>query len=182
MPEDKTPALEDGPVGPSKTWLDILERLAKVFAIVAIPVVIPLALAIYSAKVQKGEQSETINRDYVQLAVSLLKEKKSDVDPDLRDWAVDLLASHSPTPFRPEVIQKLKSGDASLPAATNSTTRPGAEAVSPDGKLYAFANGIGGVEVVDTASRKSVLRFFSGLSTVTWQLKARDLFQMPQIH
>jgi WD40 repeat protein len=134
VPEDTTPILEDGPFGPSKSSLDTFERLAKIFAIVAIPVVIPIALAIYTAKVQKGSEDETLNRDYVQLAVSLLKEKKNDLDPGIRDWAVDLLAEHSPTKFKPEVIAALKSGNISLP---NSGPWPHLTALSPDRKLVA---------------------------------------------
>ena len=43
---------EDGSAGPRRSWLDTTERIAKIFAIVAIPVVIPVSLAIYSAKVE----------------------------------------------------------------------------------------------------------------------------------
>jgi hypothetical protein len=78
---------------------DIVERVGKLASIVAIPIVIPLALASYSAKVQQTSPKETINRDYVQLAVSILTQKKDDATVPLRDWAVDLLAEHSPTKF-----------------------------------------------------------------------------------
>jgi hypothetical protein len=78
-------------------------------------VVIPIALAFYSAKVQESTQRESINRDYVQLTVAILKEKRDDVDRDLRVWAVDLLAERSPTKFSPAVIRALKSGAVSLP-------------------------------------------------------------------
>jgi hypothetical protein len=89
---------------------DIVERVGKLASIVAIPIVIPLALASYSAKVQQTSPKETINRDYVQLAVSILTQKKDDATVPLRDWAVDLLAEHSPTKFKPEVVAALKSG------------------------------------------------------------------------
>jgi hypothetical protein len=150
MPEDTTPLFEDGPVGPPKTFLDILERIAKIFAIVAIPIVIPISLAVYSAKVQAGAQEETINRDYVQLAVSVLKEKKTDVDPGIRDWAVDLLAEHSPTKFKPQVIAALKSGEVSLPSPTFVRTR---EATSPDKKMIARADSLG-IQIIDTGTAK----------------------------
>jgi hypothetical protein len=97
-------------------WLDVTERIVKMVSLAAIPVVIPIALAIYSARVQQNSQRETIDRDYVQLAASVLEQKKTDVDPGLRDWAVDLLDQHSPTKFQPEVVAALKSGAVSLPS------------------------------------------------------------------
>jgi hypothetical protein len=91
-------------------WLDITERIGKLASIIAIPIVIPLALAFYSAKVQQNSQKETINRDYVQLAVSILTQKKEETNEALRNWAVDLLSEHSPTKFDPQVIAALKRG------------------------------------------------------------------------
>ena len=64
---------------------------------------------------QENAQKETINRDYVQLSVSILKEKKEDVNANLRDWAVDLLAEHSPTKMSADVVSALKTGAVSLP-------------------------------------------------------------------
>jgi hypothetical protein len=101
--------------GTRPTKLDFIEQIAKIFSLLAIPIIIPIALAIFSAKVQEGAQKEAINRDYVQLALSVLKEKKEDVNPGLRNWAADLLAEHSPTKFAPEVIADLKSGAVSFP-------------------------------------------------------------------
>jgi|HubBroStandDraft_2_1064218.scaffolds.fasta_scaffold32214_2 WD40 repeat protein len=152
MSEDPTLVPEDGPAGPPRSWLDTTERIAKVFAIVAIPTVIPIALAIYSAKVQSVSQTDALNRDYVQLAVSLLKEKNADVDPGIRDWAVDLLAEHSPTKFKPEVIAKLKSGAVSLPSPTSSITTRG---TSPDQKTSVLVDS-SGARVID--AQTGVLR------------------------
>jgi WD40 repeat protein len=124
---------EEHPQGPH--WLDITERIGKLASIIAIPIVIPLALAFYSAKVQQNSQKETINRDYVQLAVSILNQKKDNANEPLRNWAVDLLAEHSPTKFEPEVIAALKSGSISLPNASSNTIT----LISPDGRIVANA-------------------------------------------
>jgi WD40 repeat protein len=99
---------------------DYFERTAKIVALVAIPIVIPMALAIYSARTQQASQVETINRDYVQLAVSILKENKENMDSNLRDWAVTLLNEHSPTKFSTEVADGLKNGTLSFPDASES--------------------------------------------------------------
>jgi Anaphase-promoting complex subunit 4 WD40 domain len=124
-----------------QTKLDKAEQLAKIVGLVAIPIVIPLALAMYSARVQEAAQAETINRDYVQLALSILKEKKDVIDPGIRDWAVDLLAAKSPTQFKPEVIAGLKSGTISLPKPERI---PRGWVKSPDSKVVAVwdADGI----------------------------------------
>jgi hypothetical protein len=139
----------------SQTWLDITERIAKVTGIVAIPVVIPIALAIYSARVQDTAQKETLNRDYVQLAVSLLREKKDAVDTDIRDWAVDVLNEHSPTKMRPEVVTKLKSGTHPLPAAVSSLRVPEIIVSSPAKKVYVEATDVG-VEVHRLGTREKL--------------------------
>jgi WD40 repeat protein len=138
MPSEDTP-----PQSSAQTRLDVFERVTKILAIVAIPVVIPLALAFYSARVQEGAQKESINRDYVQLAVSILKEKRDDVNPSLRDWATDLLTEHSPTKFAPNVIQGLKSGALSFPGLLANETGRIISAISSDGKLVATSDGRG---------------------------------------
>src|SRR5258707_4684754 len=125
-PEESVPKSSGPP------WLEIVERVGKIASLVAIPIVIPLALASYSAKVQEGAQKESINRDYVQLAVSILKEKKDDVNPSLRDWATDLLTEHSPTKFEPNLIQGLKSGALSFPGPVATVTGPVISAISID--------------------------------------------------
>jgi WD40 repeat protein len=132
---------EDGPAKSGKSRLDTIEQIAKIFSIVAVPTVIPLAIAFYSAQLQEHAQKETINRDYVQLSVSILKEKKEDVDSELRDWAVSLLSDHSPTKFSPKVITGLKSGALLFPGVASGA--PSAfliAALSPDGRLLATAD------------------------------------------
>jgi hypothetical protein len=159
MPGNIDEGGELGPLvspGASQSKWDIAERIVKMVALVAIPIVVPLAIAYYSAQIQKGAQEQAINRDYVQLAVSLLKEKKNDLDPGLRDWAVDLLAQRSPTKFKPEVITALKNGDVSLPdAAISSITM---QLLSPDGRLLARANSLA-VQIIDVASEHKIRQF-----------------------
>src|ERR1700690_721720 len=145
MPEETsstqtpTSATQSGPV---PTKLDIIERISKIVSLAAIPIVIPIALAIFTAKIQQGAQKESINRDYVQLALSVLKEKKEDVTPGLRDWAVDLLDDHSPTKFAPEVVRGLKSGAVLFPDILGGLSSGGRMAtVSADRRLIAVSEG-----------------------------------------
>lgn len=131
----------------------IVERISKVLSIAAIPVV----LAVGGWYIQKQLQNQTVSRDYVQLAVSILKEPDtSKIKPELRAWAVDLLSDNSPTKFSPEVAQQLKSGETTLPASISAlltaSNNRGAIAISPDGKTFIVGNEDGTASLWDIVS------------------------------
>lgn len=95
---------------------ETVERLARTLSIVAIPVV----LGIGGWVIQQRIQNQAVSRDYVQLAVSILKEPESvKVDQDMRAWAVQLLNDNSPTRFTPKFTEQLKSGETQLPQSFN---------------------------------------------------------------
>lgn len=99
------------PPDSSVTWLDSFERLSKTLSIAAIPVVI----AVGGWLIQRQLQDQTVKRDYVQLAVSILQNPDSSkVSPEIREWAVDLLNENSPTRLNEQAIQRLKSGAVTL--------------------------------------------------------------------
>lgn len=133
----------------SDKWTTI-ERVSKVLSIAAIPVV----LAVGGWIIQRQLQNQTVNRDYVQLAVSILKEPDTaKIKPQLRDWAVDLLNANSPTKFSSEVAKQLKSGETTLPTnisallQSNMSGRP--IAISPDGKIALIGNEDGSAKILD---------------------------------
>ena len=95
-----------------KTKLDKWEQLAKIASLFALPVVV----AILGYIVQKQLASDNLSRDYVQLAVGVLKEKKQPGDEELRRWAVNLLNSNSPNvKLNPIVMEQLQNGDVRIP-------------------------------------------------------------------
>jgi hypothetical protein len=97
---------------------EALERISKTLSIFAIPVVLGFGGWI----IQQRLQNQTVSRDYVQLAVSILKEPKdSKIDPEMRDWAVQLLNENSPTKFNQRVVDQLKAGTTQLPETYNVT-------------------------------------------------------------
>ncbi len=97
---------------------DVLERISKALSIAAIPVV----LAFVGWIVQRRLQDQTLKRDYVQLAVSILKETdNTKVSPELRDWAVQLLNVYSPIKFGQLVTEKLISGEMHFPSMEKFT-------------------------------------------------------------
>lgn len=92
-------------------WLDTAEKISRMLSIAAIPVVI----AFGGWLIQRQLQDQTIRRDYVQLAVSILQNPDpSKVPPEIREWAVDLLNENSPTKLNGQAIQSLKSGAITL--------------------------------------------------------------------
>jgi hypothetical protein len=129
------------------SW-DAIERISKTLSIAAIPVV----LAVGGWIIQQRLQDQTVSRDYVQLAVSILKEPEgSTIKPEVRAWAVKLLNDNSPTKFTPEVAEQLQTGQSQLPAsfnissssdtpaaATSTSVDPRQEAVSWEQKGFDF--------------------------------------------
>lgn len=108
---------------------EALERISKTLSIFAIPVVLGFGGWI----IQQRLQNQTVSRDYVQLAVSILKEPKdSKIDPQMRDWAVQLLNENSPTKFNQHVVDQLKAGTTQLPETFN-VTQPVVPEVSASG-------------------------------------------------
>jgi len=93
------------------TWLDTAEKVSRMLSIAAIPVVI----AFGGWLIQRQLQDQTIRRDYVQLALSILQNPDpSKVPPEIREWAVDLLNENSPTKLNAQAIANLKSGKVTL--------------------------------------------------------------------
>lgn len=94
-------------------WTTIFEGV-KAFA----SVLIPIAIGLVGASIQRSIATQNVNKDYVALAVSILTQPEESVDPGLRNWAVDLLNENSPKKLEPETLASLKTGDARLPATT----------------------------------------------------------------
>jgi len=99
----------------SHSWLDTLERISTVISIAAVP----LVLAGIGWVIQSRLQSQTVKRDYVQLATSILSAPDSlHQNVELKSWAADLLSENSPTPIPKALLDALKAGRAALPTAS----------------------------------------------------------------
>src|SRR5437763_3594088 len=92
---------------------EAIERVSKTLSIAAIPIV----LAVGGWVLQERLQDQTVGRDYVQLAVTILKEPNS--SKDMKTWAVQLLNDNSPTKFTPEITTNLSNGSIQLPQSFN---------------------------------------------------------------
>lgn len=88
-------------------------EISKALSIAAIPVV----LAIVGFVVQRQLAQQSLRKEYVSLALSILREPDSTkVEPELRAWAVDLLNLNSDVKFDEKTTQRLKSGETRLPS------------------------------------------------------------------
>ena len=89
-----------------------IEAGTKIVSAVA-SLAVPVAVALVGWWINTAVQRQTVDRDYVQIAVSILT--KRHVTPVLKTWATDVLAEKSPIPFGKELREKLEKGPITLP-------------------------------------------------------------------
>jgi hypothetical protein len=95
---------------PEGVW-SIIEKISKALSLAAIP----LVLGIGGWLIERQLQNQTVKKDYVQIAITILTEPdKAKVDPIIREWAVDLLNDNAPRKFSSDTVEKLKKGEISL--------------------------------------------------------------------
>ena len=97
-----------------KSNLDHFEQIAKIASAIAIPIV----LAIVGWFIQRQSVNNSLNQEYIKLAVSVLKEKEEPDQESLRAWAVQLLNQHSEVKFNDKVRADLASGKLAFPMIT----------------------------------------------------------------
>ena len=82
------------------------ETLAKIFSLLAIPVL----LGIVSIAANDKLSERTVGSQYVQLAVDILQKPPGEDDVQLREWAIELLNKNSPVPLTEQAKQELRLG------------------------------------------------------------------------
>jgi hypothetical protein len=154
---------DDNHTVPQKTWtlkgvLEVLESVSKILAAVAIP----FAIAIGGWWIQSFQNTQSVSKDYVNMALSLLQKKpENDQERELRDWAVDLLDNNAPTKLPPKTKRDLKSGELNFgdlfSGAIKSTPPTFGFAVSPDSKNLAVGDYGESIRIFDLGTGKLVL-------------------------
>ena len=86
---------------------DRLERWKQV-AQIASAVAVPVVLAILGYFVQRSLADAGLKKDYVQMALSVLKEAPSKENEQLRKWAIAVLDKNSPVPLPPSLKVQLE--------------------------------------------------------------------------
>lgn len=86
-----------------------LAKWQSIASIVA-SIAIPLILAIFGFLVQRQLATEGIKKDYVQIAISILKENPSAQEKELRAWAVEVLDRNAEIPFSKNAKESLEKG------------------------------------------------------------------------
>jgi hypothetical protein len=90
---------------------DTAEKISRTFSFAAVPIVV----AVGGWLLQRLLQKQSIRRDYVQLAVTILSNAEpSKVPSEIRAWAVDLLNENSPIKLDAGTVERLKSGAITL--------------------------------------------------------------------
>lgn len=94
MSEDKPAAL---------TGWDKAGKLAQMFALIGMPVVV----AIVGYWTQKSLAESGARKDYVQMALQVLREPRRTEDESIRKWAGEIIAVNSPVPFTAKAADQL---------------------------------------------------------------------------
>jgi len=93
-----------------KSQRDTLGKIQVVTNILA-AIAIPLLIAIFGWKVQSEISNQSVNKDYVKMALDILNDKQQNNDRELRRWAIDILDKNSPIPFSEKMREKIEVGD-----------------------------------------------------------------------
>lgn len=70
-------------------------------------VAVPVTIAVVGWQVQNSLSEAGLNKDYVAMAITILKEPATRDTTDLRLWAVSVLEKHSPVPLPEQLKARL---------------------------------------------------------------------------
>ncbi|WP_047711360.1 hypothetical protein [Pseudomonas lactis] len=86
-----------------KISIENIKSVASILSAIAIPVV----LALTGYFVQQSIAEDGIKKDYLTMAMGMLKEGGSKLDPELKSWATAVVSKYSPVPFSAEAKDRL---------------------------------------------------------------------------
>lgn len=87
-------------------WLNKFQTLATIISLLATPIIV----AVVGWNVQSSISNESIKKDYVQIAIEILKSPEKQKDDEMRKWAVAVLDKNSPIPFSKDLRNNLEKG------------------------------------------------------------------------
>jgi hypothetical protein len=80
---------------PDDNFLKKTHTVAAIISLIGIPIVI----AIVGWWLQASLTSESLKKDYVQIAIGILADSNTKNEYELRQWAANVLSKNSPVPF-----------------------------------------------------------------------------------
>jgi len=95
---------------PMSSW-DKVEKISKIISFVGIPLVI----ALLGMSFNKQQLKETVNKDFVNIAIRILSDPNVRSDRKLRKWATEMVNLTAPIPLPKDVTNKLNKGELFLP-------------------------------------------------------------------
>ena len=140
---------------------DKLERIESIASICS-SIAIPLVLAVMGYFVQKQFAEEGLKKDYVSIAAGILKDDPSKQEPDLRQWAVNVLDSNSPIPFSKQAKDGLLKGIVAGPGIPP----PISDCMKPPKKRTVLEEYKKLADFSQTADADSLLKAFNKFSDV----------------
>lgn len=85
------------------TPLDKAYKAAQIFALIVMPIVV----AVVGWITQKSLTDTSTSKDYVQMALQVLREPRRPDDGDIRKWANEVIGKNSPIPFSSKAGEQL---------------------------------------------------------------------------
>ncbi len=109
-----------------KEKLENMQLVAQILSLLAVPILV----AFFGWKIQEGLKEKEVQKDFVQIAVSILSAKKVEGGEDavIRGWAVRLLQKASPVALSDEEMQALENASVTrtllVPCRTPEVKKP----------------------------------------------------------
>ncbi len=150
---------------------DYLDKVQSIFAIVS-SVAIPIVIALVGWWVQASISNESIKKDYVQMAISILKDTGNKKDEEIRKWAVAILDKNSPIPFSRDLRDKLENGYIYISVPPPAFPEPPEVLMKPPLKFkpYPDKEGVDAGEVLDITN-ENYKRFEINAATLEYLQK-----------
>ncbi len=83
--------------------LDRIYKVAQIFALIVLPIVV----AVVGWVAQKSLTDTSTRKDYVQMALQVLREPRRADDGEIRKWANEVIGQNSPIPFSSKAGEQL---------------------------------------------------------------------------
>lgn|GEM_PF-5234392 len=125
-----------------QTFLEKAQSISTILSAIAIPIV--LALTGYA--VQRSIAEDGIKKDYLAMAVAMLRDSDKNLDPELRSWATAVVSRFSPVPFSSSAEEKLSRTfyiAPKIPPLIDMARQPNVEDICPGGCSESLTQKIG---------------------------------------